>query len=80
MALKNLLFKFPSKMTSGLVEIKWLKLGKMSILIKNSGHVGTFIELKKSEAKSDDEMVKVNNQDPRASEGETATAWRKAVS
>ena len=61
------MFKFPSELTSGLVEIKWLKLGKMSILIKNSGHVGAFIELKKSEAKSDDEMVKVNNQDPWAS-------------
>ena len=30
MAFQNLLFKFPSGMTSGLVEIKWLKLGRVS--------------------------------------------------
>ena len=38
------------------------------------------LRIEESEAKSDDEMVKVNNQDPWASEGETATAWRQAVS
>ena len=38
------------------------------------------LRIEESEAKSDDEMVKVNNQDPWASKGETATAWRQAVS